>query len=62
MWEIVSYEVCSGLRSLSAAAVSRFKCLACFRVGGGGGVGVVGEVKPLCNLGDVSQFREVQVY
>ena len=57
---------CSGLRCLSAAAVSLFRCLTCARCSAGGAVGVgggvVGEVKQFCYFGDVLEcgwrFRE----
>ena len=48
---------CSGLRSLSSAAVAHFQCSACARGQAGGAVGVAagvaGEVKQFCYLGDV---------
>ena len=44
---------CSGLGCLSAAAVSLFQCPASALGSSGGAVGIVGEVKQFCYLGDV---------
>ena len=44
---------CSSKGRLSAAAVSLFRCPACALGSAGGAVGVVGEVKQFCYLGDV---------
>ena len=51
------HTMCSGLKSLIAAVVSRIQCLACTRRGAGAAVGISGgvvrEVKQFCYLGDV---------